>query len=292
MRDLASLYELAYARWKKAEYGRVAAASGRGSVHSLLYGVEAVPAGPMVPEASSLMRDAGFAVLRGGGTAAAVRFGRHGGGHGHPDKLNLVTFGGGVELGLDPGSINYGVPLQHEWYRSTIAHDTVTVDGKTQAAADGVLEDWQVHDGATTLVARADTVYPGVRLRRTVTVDRSGAIADRFECDSETEHVYDWAFHVPGELTTSLTLTPRAKPLSETNGYQHISGVASAETNEAFDVRWRVGAKTLTLHFAAAPGTEVIRGAGPGRDPAVKVPLIIVRRKARGTVFDVTHRVQ
>ena len=45
--------------------------------------------------------------------------------------------------GLDPGSINYGVPLHREWYRSTIAHNTVTVDGALQAEKDGQADQWK-----------------------------------------------------------------------------------------------------------------------------------------------------
>jgi hypothetical protein len=245
----------------------------------------------MIPESSALLSEAGYAMLRGGGTSAAIRFGMHGGGHGHPDKLNLVTYGGGVALGLDPGSINYGVPLHREWYRSTIAHNTVSVDGQLQQPKDGKLLDWRMADGGTTIVASADDVYPGVRLRRTVTVTREGRIDDRFECASETTHEYDWAFHVAGELTSSLTFAPRAVPPGDANGYPHIKDVASARADEPFWVSWRVGGTVLRLRFPGAPGTEVIRGTGPGRDPAVGVPMIIVRRNAARTVFEVTHEI-
>jgi hypothetical protein len=138
--NLAPLYEIAYARWQKPVYGHVAARSRRDSLEALFYGAEPIPSGPMIPEESVLLKAAGFAMLRAKGTSVAMRFGSHGGGHGHPDKLNIVTFGAGQLLGLDPGSIRYGVPLFREWYRTTIAHNTVTVDQRSQAASDGALE--------------------------------------------------------------------------------------------------------------------------------------------------------
>ncbi len=286
---LAPIYELAYARWKKPEYAHLAAKGRRDTLFSLLNGSEQTPSGSMIPQTSSLLKDAGFGMLRGGGTAAAMRFGMHGGGHGHPDKLNLVTHGGGANLGLDPGSINYGVPLHREWYRSTIAHNTVSVDQKPQSNADGKLEKWDIAEGATTLSASANGVYPGVQMKRTVTVTPKGEIADRFECVSESEHVYDWAFHVPGSISTSVTLAARAEPLGSENGYQHIKELASAETNASFWVKWQVGKTTLTLHFAGQPGTVLIKGVAPGKNPADKVPMIIVRRKATKTLFEVKH---
>jgi hypothetical protein len=290
VRGLGSLYEIAYARWRRPAYGRLVAATDRESLQALLYGVEEAPAGPMIPADSALLKDAGFAMLRAPGPlSVAVRFGRHGGGHGHPDKLGIVTYGAGRMFGLDPGSINYGVPLHREWYRSTIAHNTVSVDQQAQATVDGALEKWSAEGGVTTLAAVADKVYPDVTLRRSLTV-RAGEVADRFECASQSGHTYDWAFHAPGRLTTSLDLEPRAAPLGAENGYQHIEKVLSGRAEGDWWARWEAEDARLTLRVKAAPGTEVFTGVAPGRNPADRVPLIIVRRRAAKTVFEVTHQ--
>ena len=282
-----SLYELAFARWREPAYGRLVSHTARESLEALLWGVETVPSGPMIPQQSVLMRAAGYAMLRSPAMTVAARFGMHGGGHGHPDKLNIVTFGAGRLWGLDPGSINYGVPLHREWYRSTIAHNTVSVDQQAQANTDGRLEKWE--DG--TLVAVADAVYRGVVLRRSLSL-RGNELADRFECSSEAERTYDWAFHAPGKLTTSVTVTPRSSPLGAANGYQHIEKVAEGRADGDWEARWEAGAARLTLRFKGAPGTEVFTGVGPGKDPAERVPVVIVRRRAAKTAFEVVHRVE
>ncbi len=284
----APMYELTYARYKNAADGRLLARAGRRSLQALLYGADELPSGEMIPGESMLLRSAGYAMLRTRGAAAAVRFGMQGGGHGHPDKLNLVTFGGGRNVGIDPGSINYGVPLHREWYRTTIAHNTVAVDGELQANADGTLERWST-GGTTTLIASADAAYPGVQLRRTVTLRPDARLEDRFECVSSAEHTYDWAFHALGELSTSLSLAPRTQPLPAGNGYQHITEIRHAVTGEPWWAEWKANGSTFRLEFEAAPGTEVITGYGPGKDPADRVPLIIVRRKAASTAFQAVH---
>jgi hypothetical protein len=284
----APLYELAFARYKNAADGRLLARSNRQSLQALLYGVDELPAGEMIPAESIVLRSAGYAMLRARSSAAAVRFGMHGGGHGHPDKLNLVTFGGGRNFGIDPGSINYGVPLHREWYRTTLAHNTVAVDEKLQGNADGRVERWST-DGGTTLVASANAAYPGVQLRRTVIMRPDARIEDRFECLSDTEHTYDWAFHAIGELSTSLKLAPRSEPLPAENGYQHIKDVRRAVTGDSWWAEWKAGGATFRLEFEAAPGTEVITGAGIGKDPGDRVPMIIVRRKAVSTTFRALH---
>jgi oligo-alginate lyase len=285
------LYELAYARWKKPEYGRVAAKSARDSLPSLLWGAESVEPGPMVPQRSSLLRSGGFAMLRAPEAWAAIRFGMHGGGHGHPDKLNLVTWGAGKAWGLDPGSINYGVPLHGEWYRSTIAHNTVAVDQRNQANPDGKLEEWKEAGGSTTIAASVEKAYPGVRLARTVTA-RAGKLEDRFECTSDADHAWDWAFHSKGRLETSLKLEPGPERLGTANGYQHIEKVSARRSDGDWWARWEQDGARLTLRVKGGAGAEIFTGVAPGKDPADRVPVLVIRRRGRQAVFEVVHEFQ
>ncbi len=70
-------------------------------------------------------------------TWLCLKYGPHGGGHGHPDKLNFVLYSRGQILGVDPGTAAYGVPIQNEWYKSTLAHNTLVVDEENQKPAEG-----------------------------------------------------------------------------------------------------------------------------------------------------------
>ncbi|MCS7315258.1 MAG: heparinase II/III family protein [Bryobacterales bacterium] len=291
LKTAARLYELAYARWGEPIFGHVLSHTERNTLEALLWGSPNVPAGPMVPSESVLLEQAGYAMLRSPDMTVAVRFGMHGGGHGHPDKLNIVTYGAGRLWGLDPGTIHYGAPLLGEWYRTTIAHNTVSVDERVQGPADGRLQRWEVRSGETLLEAAADALYPGVQLRRSLRL-RGSRLRDRFECRSDTPRLYDWAFHAAGRMTTSLAMAPRTGRLGTTNGYQHLSQLAVAITDGEWWARWEGDGAELTLHFSAAPATEVITGIGPGRDPAEKVPVLVVRRRCAATTFDVLHRVR
>ena len=281
-----SLYEIAFARWKTPAYGRLVGRSKRDSVQSLLYGAESVPDGPLVPVESALLKSAGYAMLRDGGTAVAVRFGMHGGGHGHPDKLNIVTFGAGQLFGLDPGSIAYGVPLHREWYRSTVAHNTISVDQQLQANVDGRL----ISFAKNQLVAEAGDVYPGVTIRRTLTLVRDGLLQDKMECRSESPHTWDWAFHAVGSFTSSLRFDPRG-PLGDSNGYQHIRDVAAARTEGKFWARWEHDGARLALEIETA-GAQVFTGFAPGRDPGDRIAVVIVRSQGPKAIFTVTQRME
>jgi oligo-alginate lyase len=280
VRAAGFLYELAYTRWQRPEYGRLAAESERNNLQALLYGAESLPQGPVIPTASVLMKDAGYAVLRAQGNAVAVRFGKQGGGHGHPDKLNIVTFAEGHLFGLDPGSIHYGVPLHGEWYRRTIAHNTVVVDGKDQAASDGDLDDWS--EGH--LSAHALRAYDGVKLARTLDFD-GASLHDRFACTSAAEHDYDYAFHAQGEFRISLAVKPRG-PLA----YLHVEKVCEAPCDGDWWAEWRQAGVPYRLQVKGVPGTVVFTAVGPGRNPVDRVAMVIVRRHAARTVFDCTHQ--
>ena len=60
------------------------------------------------------------------------------GGHSHADALSVTLFGRGKELLVDPGTFVYnGAPEWRRHFRSTPAHNTVTVDGRDQAAMSG-----------------------------------------------------------------------------------------------------------------------------------------------------------
>jgi hypothetical protein len=287
----ADLYEIGFARWRDPRYGRVAREGARTSVTALLYGAPELPAseGPLIPHTSVLLKEAGYAVLRSPQVTAAVRFGLHGLGHGHPDKLNVVTSAFGTIFGLDPGSINYGAPLHGEWYRSTIAHNTVCVDGQLQGNADGELMAWDTNGPVIRFEGAANRVYSGVSLVRKLEL-KAGELTDTFSCTSDNQHRYDWAFHARGKLTTSLDLQDsRPGVLGSTNGYQHISKARQASIDGDWWARWENEGCSLELKVKGSPGTTVFIGEGPGRTADERVALVIARRTTDKTVFATRH---
>lgn len=59
-------------------------------------------------------------------------------GHGHADALSFVVSVGGVPVIVDPGTyIYHAEPKWRAYFRSTKAHNTITVDGQDQSVAGG-----------------------------------------------------------------------------------------------------------------------------------------------------------
>ncbi len=136
------------------------------------------------------------------------------------------------------------------------------------------------------LAASAGDAYPGVRMERRLRL-KDTRLEDRFTCSSGDEHTYDWAFHAAGRFSSSLPFKPWDGAL-----YPHVENVAEAKTDGDWWARWEIDGAQYTVRMKAAPGTEILTGLGPGKNPADRVPMIVVRRRAKAAVYEAVHQIQ
>jgi hypothetical protein len=115
----------------------------------------------------------GLAVFRRdeGRTYVSVDYGEPGGGHGHPDRLNLTAVLQDVPWLLDFGTGSYVAPSLG-WYRATLAHNAPLVDGVSQAPAHGqcVAFDERGEYGWVCAMLPSETAFDAASLQRTVVV--------------------------------------------------------------------------------------------------------------------------
>lgn len=257
----------------------------RATLTALLYGVEDLPPpGEGVRAASALLPATGFGVLRGelaGGPAFVLMdFGPHGGGHGHPDKLNVIVAGLGRTLAPDLGTSGYGIPLNSAWYRQSVSHNVVVVDGKSQTPAEGNLVAFNGEGALKWVAARCDTAYPGVAWTRTAALlDFDILIVDRLASDRDRR--YEWVYHNHGgfELAAPPAGSLAPEPLPLGNGYEHLAEAKAAAVEDCVRGAWHVeGAGTVALTAAADPGTTVIVAEGPGNPATERLPAVLLRR--------------
>jgi hypothetical protein len=133
-----------------------------------------------------MFEDGGYAVLGaspGGADEVRIVFdvGRLGylgiAAHGHADALSVLLSAGGQPLLVDPGTYSYHGPLAwREHFRSTGAHNTVEVDGRSQSVSGGRFM-WVAHADARCTAYAVD----GPLQRCTGRIDRqpgaAGALA-------------------------------------------------------------------------------------------------------------------
>ncbi|HKG96082.1 MAG TPA: heparinase II/III family protein [Gemmatimonadaceae bacterium] len=177
---------------------------------SLLAARETLPPLPEWTPRSALLEAQGLAVIRrdGGRVYAALDYGHSGGGHGHPDRLNLLLVDGTLRWLDDVGTGSYVDPTLH-WYRSTLAHNAPLVDGRSQARVHGVLRAFEDRGAAGWVDADVHGIAPGVVARRTVVV-MPDYLVDELAWDAGAREVtLDLPVHADGELSNVGPWTAR-----------------------------------------------------------------------------------
>lgn len=230
------LYEIAWARYRDPIFAAVLGRRARGR-EALFWGASAFPSDSLPTLPSAVFPASGNAMLRAEGSDhyMAIKFGPHGGGHGHYDKLGFVSYARGAVMAVDPGTQSYAAPTHTTWDKVTLAHNTVVVDQATQAEASGELKAFAALPAISAVRAGAGQAYKQASLERTLVLTAEYAI-DAVQAASRdgAEHRYDWIYHNNGVLSTPLALAP-ATGLPTSNGYQHLSGARSA----AVDGDWQ-----------------------------------------------------
>ncbi|HXY30332.1 MAG TPA: heparinase II/III family protein [Gemmatimonadaceae bacterium] len=232
---------------------------------SLLFARAELP--PLRAEAprSVLLDGQGYAVLRRdeGSVYVALDYGESGGGHGHPDRLDLLLSVGAARWLDDPGTGSYVDPSLH-WYRSTLAHNAPLVDGRSQPRASGSLRAFDERGG----VGWADAVLtlpesPRVTIGRSV-VAMPDYIVDWVRVESGAGVRLELPIHTPMSVE-GARWSPRPIDGGEApeDGFGFLRETARWQADEMVRVAvrtqppgdgWFLASGSCTWWTAVAPG--------------------------------------
>ena len=290
LRVQADLYELALARFANPSYARVVAESDRRGWLAMLVGVLQLPARSEIPSSASRnLTSSGYAILSQGtgvnATWLGLKYGPHGGGHGHPDKNQFTLYARGEIIAPDAGTHAYGSPLHAAWDKTTLAHNTLVVDGASQVPATGKCLAFGREGGVDFAMTDAGAAYPGVRHVRTMALVNSNlvVIVDQVRCDQT--RLLDPAYHQAG---TWLDLPPgSAWTAPTTAGYRQLRDTQTRSLpREGLTLRTQIrpGWQSAMV-LAGGEGTEVITGTGLLKTTEDRVPMVIQRRQSAATAF-------
>lgn len=262
----------------------------------------------------------GLGILRSGTgvnqSMLLMKYGVHGEGHGHFDKLQFIFYDQGREvipdygfsrwINIEPKFGGRYLPENNSYAMQTVAHNTVVVDHQCQNLFDRKQADamsgkrhfFDVSNPEVQVMsARADNYYPGVNMQRTMFLIEYSRLAypvvvDVFRLSSSKNHVSDYPVHFRGQLITTnlkyIANTKNLKPMGDNYGYQHIWQEAVAKSDSSFKVTWLDGNRYYSLMTAGYPGTEVIFGTTGANDPnfnLISEPVLFVRHQAKDHVF-------
>lgn len=226
---------------------------------SLLFDLDPQAGTAIPPSPSANYPEVGFGILRtpsvnGTGPQNLILCSGPCASHGHPDKLQIDLYALGDVLMPSPGiDYPYTTPRIPNWYGTTIAHNTLTVDESTQVTlgsnprtkASAVQV---IYAPASTMgIQRAWTgsVYPDAIMDRSVFMT-THYLADLFAVSASAPHTYDLAWHIRGKIVTDLPLESKPFPEPVAPGYNTLTAVRQAV---AGDKPWNI---TFNQDHAAA----------------------------------------
>jgi hypothetical protein len=315
----AGLYEAAFAATRDTALLPVVEQHGRLNREAFLFGVEKLPQIDATVNKSAIFPQAGYATLRApkGTLTVIAKFGEHGGGHGHNDKLGFILYDGDRTLGIDPATQLYGLPIHREWDKMTVAHNTVGVDETAQAPSTGKLIDWRAEPSWTAMTADAGPVYPYAALRRSILVTAEYVLVIDIDRSLDgSAHTFDLTYHNVGtqQVLTQQTSSPfggfgkhdgygNLKDVSRWNGTGEVvirfvtppkntkpesgeyttligaSDYSGKSTDKLEQTLPMTAALEVILHLGS--GGELFTGMAPG--PDLRVPLPFMLHRQRGT---------
>ena len=315
-----AFYEIGYAWTADPLFGQVLARAykhgPRESLDALLFGARDIPTDGEPTPTSVNMAASGYAILRSQPQAqqpsapdseqyALLKYGVHGGGHGHPDKMGLTLYAQGSRQAPDLGTPGYGIDLFEGWYRQTISHNTVLLDGLSQPPGAGRCNEFraerpfQVADAtmawsanpAPSRDAPLDGVsrgtldtYAGVKMRRVV-LARADYLVDIFLVDAGEERRIDWIYRNAGGLLSAFDSRPALPSELEGEGYEHIADPRSFILDDDSRLTWRSEGSGVRLFVAEPAGATLYTGRAPGNPAEERHGLVIRRRIALQTAF-------
>ena len=286
------LYEYAYRRYHDPAYlvilnqtGRHLGATFQQFPCSILYDRDPSAKAEAVECKSVNFFSVGYGVLRqttpAGTSSLLLDYGPNGS-HGHPDKLNIDLYAFNERLIPDPGSVWYEKPLYRNWYRTSLAHNTLVVDELDQIMA-----------GATQVVYVSAN---NVGMQRAWTAEAaSGVIMDRslfltpeymadiFGAFTRLPRKLDLAWHIRGEFASDLKLESKPFPAPMEKGYSELTNVRRIETDKPWSAT--VTREGHIARFLAAGGTPTEVIVGDGILGLEKPPTILERRQSASTLY-------
>jgi len=181
--------------------------------------------------------------------------------HGHPDKLNVDLYALGDRLIPDPGSVWYEEPLYLDWYHTTVAHNTLSVDELEQRPCGAEQIVYGPADTMGIQRARTDEAYAGVMMDRSVFVTPD-YMADVFGAFGRVPRTKDLCWHIRGEMDCDLDLRPTEFRKPVERGYSEIADPQHCVTDKAWQAAFRRDGKVARFYAAGGTSTNVIVGAG------------------------------
>ena len=199
--------------------------------------------------------------------------------HSHKDLFSIII----PPCFLDLGAAGYGSPMNDSWLRTSLAHNSISVDGKqpdllinttireTDHGVEAFTEDWPDIDS----------------ISRSLTVEGL-FVKDCTEIHASTEHIYEWTFHSEDDVDCNLD----GKPADLTGGaaYRFFYNTCKLDFTKDLTVNYKnKNGHILTVTVPYNLGIEIYTAQTPGNPANTMRNTILCRTKGKNVKFVVFY---
>ena len=217
----------------------------------------------------------------------AFDWGQSGGGHGHPDRLNIIFAQGNTRWLDDLGTGSY-VDRSLHWYRSTLAHNAPLINGHSQRRIDGALLAHDERGGVGWTFAEANGIEVKARVTRALIVTPDYFV-DEVRWNAETSVRFELPIHFDGELRGAALRGGVALDggAGLEDGFEFVSDVSGAAYGEmhAVELVAERDGRSARAFVCAERAAKWFRAEAPGQPAREVRPFYVVRCEGLGGVI-------
>lgn len=250
------------------------------------------------------LRDSGVGIVRRDSQDyTLLKASRRGSGHDHHDKLSLILWSAGTCWLGDKGSGSYTSAMHESWFKHTLSHNTVLIDGVKHERTDAHLETC-TREQLSGWAKPYPEKMPDVRLHRRVTISSEAVWRDTFSVQAQQRRTIDYVLHPAGELVEHPPVRAVSSELLQSDAsYAHLEQVRQVDidpqraggerSGDGVTLGWRKGGARLLITLMRLPeGAQVFLAQVPSdaMDRTARSTSLIIRCLASEATFEVEMR--
>jgi len=292
MYDMLRIYELANMVWNDSVFDwalQKAIQTGPRTGWSSLFWGRNVSSSAVEPE-SRYYSDSGIGILRTESGYLMLDYGPHGGWHGHEDKLTFELFSMGEERFIDAGVTYYSLPISSQYFRSTLGHSTLMVNGVNQLEAEGELVDFQSFSEGGMISAKVVNISTGVNATRTMILVELGSdgvlLIDILEAFSNVSKNYSSILHGVGDFSLDEDVLFEPVGNLTDSPWSYLSNCSRANLSDDLTFNWTLSDNSSVDVFIPfiPENRSIFLAEAPNNPPVDTHSMIMVNATANGSV--------
>ena len=204
--------------------------------------------------------------------------------HMHSDALSVGVY----PFSNDIGNPGYGHPMCQAYYRTSLAHNTVLMDGRSQPFR---AQRQRVYETPAGIAARVEDLFDGVMGQRTLTAHGT-SVTDVTEITADKTHQFDWIFHSEGEAALPAGGRPSELKGDEAS-YTYLTDIMEYDAKDGFKASFTLNGQVLEVLIPSetACQSRVFTAHMPGNPANTTMTAVIVRAHGAQIRFEARYEV-